>query len=176
VRIFDRVLSAVLGLALMVGGLVTAIEIVLAGLGRSPWLLPHDRWAEIARTTTWSDTDVRPIAAGLIAAGVVLLVVEAARRRPEALTLAAGASGVVSELDRQGVERWMVQRVERVEGVSAAGVRIGSRSVVVEATSVGRDIATVDRGVREAAAGGLESLGLDRTPGLRVKVRPRSDR
>lgn len=175
-RIFDRVLSAVLGLALLVGGLVTAIEIVLAGLGRSPWLLPHDRWAEMARTTAWSDTDVRPIAAGLIAAGVVLLVVEAARRRPEALTLAAGGSGVVSELERQGVERWMVERVERVEGVSAAGVRIGSRSVVVEATSVGRDIATVDRGVREAAAGGLESLRLDRTPRLRVKVRPRSDR
>ena len=175
-RILDRVLSAVLGLALMVGGLVTAIEIVLAGLGRSPWLVPHDRWAEWARTTAWSDTDVRLIVAGLIAVGALLLVVQGVRRRPEALTLAAGDSGVVAELDRHGAERWMVERIERVEGVAGAGVRIGSRSAVVEATSVGRDTATVDRGVREAAASGFESLNLDRTPRLRVKVRPRPDR
>ena len=70
----------------------------------------------------------------------------------------------------------MVERIERVEGVAGAGVRIGSRSAVVEATSVGRDTATVDRGVRDAAASGFESLNLDRTPRLRVKVRPRPDR
>lgn len=172
-RVVDRVLNAVLALALMAGGLVAAIEIILAGLGRSPWLVPHDRWAESLRTTLWSGTDVRPLFAGLIVAGALLVLLEGVRRRPQALALAAGPPGVVTELDRQGVERWLVRRIEGVEGVADAGARIKRRSAVVEATSVGRDTITVDRGVREVAAAALESLDLDRTPRVRVKVRAR---
>jgi hypothetical protein len=53
-----------------------------------------------------------------------------------------------------------------------AGVRIGTGSALVEATSVGRDTATVEVRVRQVAASSLESLNLDRTTRLRVKVRP----
>lgn len=174
-RVLDRVLSAVLGLVLLVGGLVVAIEIVLAALGRSPWLVPHDRWADSARTTPWSDPGLRVVFVGLAAAGALLLVAEVARRRPEALPLAARGAGVVAALDRRAVERWLVQRVERVDGVAGAGVRIMARRTVVEATSVGRDSGAVEPGVREVAAGSLESLGLDRPTRLAVKVRPRRE-
>ncbi|CAN5837468.1 hypothetical protein BH23ACT1_BH23ACT1_14030 [soil metagenome] len=174
-RIVDRVVSAVLGLALLVGGLLVAIEIVLAGLNRPPWLMAHDRWTASARTTPWSDADLRLIFVGLIVVGVLLLVVEGARRRPEVLPLAAQGQGVVTALDRRQVERWLGERVEGVEGVMGAGVRIGTGSVLVEATSVGRDTATVEVGVRQVAASSLESLNLDRPTRLRVKVRPNQE-
>lgn len=175
-RAADRLLSAVLALALMAVGLVAAVEIVVAGLGGSPWLVPHDRWAESARTTRWSDPGLRLAFAGLIAAGLALLALQVARRRPEALSLAAGGRGVVSEVDRRALERWLAERVEGVGGVAHARARIRARSAVVEAASVGRDTDPVEQGVRQMAAGSLESLQLDRTPRLRVKVRPRKDR
>lgn len=174
-RIIDRVLSAVLGLALLVGGLLVAIEIVLAGLDRPPWLLAHDRWTASASTTPWSDPDLRLLFAALIVVGALLLVAEVARRRPELLPLAAQGPGVVTALDRREVERWLAERVERVEGVAGAGVRINTRSALVEAASVGRDTSKVDAGVRKVATDSLELLNLDHTTRLRVKVRPRKE-
>ncbi|CAN5232357.1 hypothetical protein BH24ACT1_BH24ACT1_07210 [soil metagenome] len=174
-RIVDRVLSAVLALVLLAGGLVVAVEIVLAGLGRPAWLVPHDRWAASARTTPWSETDLRLVFAGMIAVGVLLLVVEGARRRPDALLLAGRGPRVVSELDRRGVERWLVERIEGVEGVVGAGVHVGAKSAVVEATSLARDTGTIDQGVRQVAVDALNSLGLDHPLRVRVKVRPRSE-
>ncbi len=175
-RIVDRVLSAVLGMALLVAGLLVAVEIVLAGLGRSPWLAPYDRWAESASTMPWSDPDLRILFVGLIVMGVLLLVMEGARRRPEVLALAAQGPGVVAVLERREVERWLVDRVEGVEGVADAGVRISHGRTLVEASSVGRDTTTVEPGVREVASHCLESLGLDRPTRLAVKVRPRQER
>lgn len=175
-RIVDRVLSAVLGMALLVAGLLVAVEIMLAGLGRSPWLAPYDRWAESASTTPWSDPDLRVVFVGLIVVGVLLLLVEGARRRPEVLALAAQGPGVVALLERREVERWLVERVGGVEGVADAGVRISNGRTLVEATSVGRDTTTVEPGVREVASQSLESLGLDRPMRLAVKVRPRQER
>lgn len=173
--VLDRVLSAVLGFTLLVGGLLAAVEIVLAGFGSGPWLVAHDRWVASARTTPWSDGDLRLVLGGLVVVGALLLVMAGARRRPEVLALAAGGGGVASTLDRRTVERWLVGRVEGVDGVSGAGVRIRHGSTSVEATSLGRDAGAVEPGVREVATRSLESLNLDRVPRLRVKVRPRQD-
>lgn len=173
-RILDRALSAALALALLAGGLVTAVELVLAGFDRSPWLIPYDRWLATARTTPWSDAGVRLFCAGLVVAGLSLLVVEGLRRRPDAFALAAQGSGVAAELDRRKLERWLVEQVEQVEGVVHAGAKVGARAAMVEVSSVGRDTAPVAVGVKEHAGRCLDQLGLDRPPRLRVKVRPPS--
>lgn len=171
----DRVLSAVLAFALLVGGLLVAVEIVVAGLGHGPWLVAHDRWAASARTTPWSDADLRLLLAGLVVVGALLVVVAGARRRPQGLPLAAGGEGVVSSLDRRTVERWLAGRVEGVDGVSSAGVRITNSSTSVEATSRGRDAGAVEPGVQAVADTSLASLNLDRVLRVRVKVRTRQD-
>jgi hypothetical protein len=170
VAVLDRVLSAVLALVLVVAGPLLAVEILLAGLDRPPWLVPHDRWAATARTTAWSDGDVRLVLVGLVVAGLVLLVVESGRRRPQALALAARGAGVAVELDRRHLEHWLVAQVEQVEGVASAQAKIGSRTAVIGATAVGRDTGPVAARVREAVTGHLDGLGLDRMPRVRVKV------
>ena len=175
-RAVDRILGAVLALALIVVGVVAAVEILVAGLGGSSWIVPHERWAESARTTRWSDADLRLAFAGLIAAGILLLVLQAVRRRPEALPLAAGGPDVASEVDRRGLEQWLAEQAEGVEGVAHARARVRARAAVVEAASVGRDTAPVEEGVRQVSASSLESLGLERMPRLRVKVRSSKER
>jgi hypothetical protein len=87
-RTATRVLAAVLAVALMAGGLLGVIEIVLAASGRDPWLVPGDRWYRNLRTTPWRDDGVVVAGVIVLAAGQALAVpalgVLALRRVPEA--------------------------------------------------------------------------------------------
>lgn len=172
-RIANRALSAVLALILLVSGLVVAIEVVLGVVGRGPWLVPYDRWERSAQTTPWSDGDLRLLFAALVVAGVVLLAVEVARRRPEALTLSGGQGGVEARLDRRGVERWLADKVERVDGVTDARARLGRKEVRIHVGTVERDTAATEQRVGQAAARHLGELALHSPPQARVEVRSR---
>lgn len=174
-RVADRVLSAILALALMVGGLLVAAEIVLGGLGRGPWILPYDRWERSAVATPWSDGNARLIGLALVGGGVVVLAVQVARRRPQALDLTGGKDRAPASLDRRGVERWLADRVERVEGVADARTRLRRRVAVVRASSVGQDHHDVERRLRETVAGHLGELDLAMPLRVDVRVASRSD-
>ncbi|MGI9119748.1 MAG: DUF6286 domain-containing protein [Acidimicrobiales bacterium] len=158
-RVANRVLSAVLALALAVGGLLVAVEIVLGGLDRGPWILPYDRWERTAVDTPWSDGNIRLLSLALVVVGVLVLAVQVARRRPDALAL-AGSGQSTTSLDCKGVERWLAERVERVEGVAGAQVKVGRKAAVVRATAIGRDRAEVERKVGDAVRRHLEELAL----------------
>lgn len=173
-RVANRILCAVLALALLAGGLVVAVEIVLAGLGRRPWLVPHDGWRNWATVTTWSARSARVLFAALVVVGLALLALELWRRRPPALPLASATGDVAAELDRRSMERWLADRVERVEGVSGAQAEAGAKVVHVRADSVGGDAGVVEQRVRDAVGRHLEELALARP--LRVKVDVRSRR
>ncbi len=173
-RILDRVLSAVLALALLAGGVVVAVEILLAGVDRGPWVVPYDRWREWAATTAWSNGEARLLWIALLAAGLGLLVVALWRRRPASLPLAPGPAGVAAELDRRGTERWLGERAGRVEGVSQARARVRATAVRVRAESVTTDGAEVRRRAADTVARHLGELGLARP--LRVKAEVRSRR
>lgn len=172
-RIANRVLCAVLALSLLVAGVVVAVEIVLAGLQRGPWLVPHDRWQRWALTTSWSDRSARVLFVALVAVGLGMLAVEWWRRRPSSLSLEATSGGVAADLDRRGVERWLADRVERVEGVTEAHAEVGARVLRVRAGSVGDDVSGVERRTREALGRHLEELALARPPRVKLDVRPR---
>lgn len=172
--VFDlaqRVMSALLALALMLGGLVVAAEIMVAGFGRQPWLVPHDRWWQWAATTGWSDPGARLVFAGLLVTGMVLVALAWWRRPPSSLALASGAGGVAAEVDRRDLERWLVERMARVDGVSQARIEVGTRTVRVSIVSVGGDGNGVERRTREAVERQLEALALARPLPVRVDTR-----
>ena len=76
-RAFNRVLSLLLGLALLVGGLLVAAEVAAALLDRGELVIPARRWADELRATTFADARV---VFGVVAAvGLVLFVAEARR-------------------------------------------------------------------------------------------------
>lgn len=166
-----RVLSILLALVLLLGGLLVAVEIVLALLGRQPWLIPSDDWSAQVRDRTWEDTTVRAVLVGMVVVGLILLIVGLSRSRPTALTLPARADGpaqVTVTVSRRGLERTLEQAVREADGITGAKAVVSRRSVAVYAASQSRSPGDLRAGVESAVAARLAELGLTDT--LRTKV------
>lgn len=173
-RLVNRVLAAVLGLTLLVGGLLVATEIVIAGFGRRPWVVPYDRWYASARMRSWDSAPPRWIFLGLVAAGLALLVVQLLGRRPAALALAPGAAP--ADVGRRSLEKSLAREAARVDGVAGAKARIAKDNAQVEAWSSRRQTEDLPPRVAAALDRRLSALGLARPPAVRVKVEGRAPR
>jgi hypothetical protein len=174
VRIANRALAAALALGLLAGGLLVAVEVVVAGFDRRPWVLPHDDWYVSARTRSWESAPPRWIFIGLVAAGLLLLLLQLAHRRPRALPLAPGE--VPADVGRRSLEKALVREAARVDGVSAAKAKVdGDRAQVVAASSR-RQTDGLEPRVTQALDRRMGALGLARLPAVRVKVHGRGDR
>lgn len=172
-RIANRVVAAVVALGLLAGGILVAVEIVVAGFDRRPWVLPHDDWYESARERTWESAPARWIFIGLIAAGLVLLLMQLARRRPTALALTPGA--IPADLSRRSLEKALVREARRVDGVSAAKAKVREDRADVVASSHRRQTADLQPAVTSALDRRMGALGLARPPAVRVKVQGRGE-
>ena len=95
--ITNRVLSALLALVLVVGGLLVAVEIVLAQLGRPALLIPWSAWASWLGGQTWDTSTVRLVLAGLVVVGLVLLILALRPGKPRRLALPATGSNLHDE-------------------------------------------------------------------------------
>ena len=173
-RIVNRVVAAVIALALLLGGLLVAIEIFLAGIGQGPWLIPYDEWYANARANPWSFTPHRWLFIVLCLAGLALLVLQFVRRAPRTLPLGAtGTSGVETDITRTSVQKSLSRAAEQVDGIAGAKVRLSETHARVLATSNRRTPGDLQERVREAVGQKLSSLGLARPPRLSVAVRHR---
>jgi len=173
-RVLNRILAAVLALALFVGGLLVAVEIVVAAFDRRPWVLPHDQWYRSATERSWQAAPPRWIFIGLVVAGLVLLWSQLARRRPSTLALTPAA--VPADVGRRSLERALVREASRVEGVAGARARVDGARAEVVATTNRRLTGELQPRVADAVGRRVQSLGLARPPAMRVKVRGRGDR
>ena len=171
-RLANRVIAAVLALGLLVGGLLVAVEIVVAGFDRQPWVLPHDRWYVSGRLRTWDSPPPRWIFIALLAAGLALLLAQLVRHRPRALALSPGA--VPADLQRRSLERALVREASRVDGVAAARARVSEDKADVVATSNRRQTGDLAPRVTQALDRRIGGLGLARPPAVRVKVEGRA--
>jgi hypothetical protein len=114
-RTTNRILSTVLGLVLIVVGLTVAIEMALIAAGRTPIMLPLDRWFRSLRSVSLDDSRFVAVAAGFGLIGLVLLVAEL-RPWPPSQVQANAAAGAPMSIARRSVQR-------RVETAAAtAGV------------------------------------------------------
>lgn len=173
-RVVNRVLAAVLALTLLVGGVLVAVEIIVAGFDRRPWVLPHDRWYVSARLRTWDSGPARWTFFALTAAGLALLVLQVARRRPATLPMAPGA--VPAAVNRRSLERSLVREASRIDGVATAKARIGEERADVVAVSTRRQTDDLVPRITEALDARLRALGLARPPAVKVKVEGRAPR
>lgn len=173
-RLANRVLAAVLALGLLAGGLIVAAEIVGAGFDRRPWVLPHDDWYRSARLRTWDSAPPRWIFIGLVAAGLVLLFIQLAGRRPTALALTHGA--VPADVGRRSLERSLAREATSVDGIAAAKAKVGRDKAEVVASSPRRQTGDLGPVVSQALDRRMAAIGLARPPAVRVKVHGRGDR
>ena len=175
-RTVTRLVSALLALALLVGGLLAALEIAAAGLGREDHLVvPWRDWRQDLLDTPWEDFTVRVVLAALLAAGILLLFLLLARRRPTAVPLADRVAGSAADLDRGGLERFLAARLERVDGVGGTNVKVRGGKARVTAVTPARDTAPVESSLRGAADAALGELGLATSLPVRVSVSSRRE-
>lgn len=169
-RIVSRLIALALAVGLVVGGVLVAVEIVIAEIGRAPWVLPYDQWYESARTNAWSSPSTRQLALVLAVAGLLLLLLQLARRRPRALALETGSSDHSADLHRRGIERSLVRAVTRVDGVSSATAKISSSRTRVTASSTRRLPGDLEARVKQAAEQRMAAFKLASPPALSVTL------
>ena len=166
-RLVNRILATLLALALVAGAVIALVEIVLAALGRSPWLVPYPDWSTWLSEQTFESAAVRAVLIGLVALGLVLVVLAVRRGRPGSVPLPTTTESVRVTASRRGLERTLTTAATRPEGISAARVRAGRRSARVKVTTDLRDPGDLRGAVVGSVTDRLAELGLEGT------IRPR---
>lgn len=179
-RLANRVLAALLSLALIAAGVLLIIEVIADRVSRRPSVVdwrPAYHWA---KDTTWNEGSIRVACVALILLGLVLLIAELKPARVSRLAAdpaQAGADGIDTAYTRRGVAAAIRSAVTRVDGVRGASVKVKRRKVTVAATATAQDKAAA-RSLRDpimaAARQRLTALKLRRSPSVSVRVTPRS--
>lgn len=173
-RVARKVVAAVLSLALLAGGVLVTVEIIVAAYNRRPWLLPHDRWYRSATEHSWDSPEARWFFIALTVGGLVLLGLQLLRSRPAVLPLAPGGSP--ADLGRRSLERSLARSASAVDGVAGARARVSGRRAEVVATTNRRQAADLQPRVAEVVNRRLQSLGLAAPPPVTVKVHRKGDK
>jgi hypothetical protein len=170
VRTLNRVLAAVSALALVVVGVLIALQIFLSGLRFDVSLIPYEQWFRTARLREWNDIEVfRVMALGCIA-GLALVALQLVRRRPLSLPLRPAAEGVDAEVSRSSLEKTLARAAVGVDGVSGAKSRVSRSNVKVWATTTRQAPRDLDHRVQESVQERVERLQLATLPTVNVKV------
>jgi len=140
-RIVNRLLAALLALALIVGAVLLIIEVIATTLGHQQALVHWHQSYAWAHRTPWQQGSVRVAAATLLVLGFLLLIAELKRPRVSRLPVAAQDAGDQDDVafTRRGVAAALRAAVTDVDGIMAATVRVKRRSVSVQAQAAAQD-------------------------------------
>lgn len=169
-KIANRLLGMLLGLALLGVGLLAVVETVLAFLGRPAWLVPYDQWASALAELTWGHRTLMVIAVLLVLVGLLLIVLQLWPARPTALRMIEQRPNRLAALDGRGLQELLRRSAVEDEDVLSADVRVSRRAARVSGR-VPQDasVRAVQSRTRERVQERLDDLQLERS--LRVAVR-----
>ena len=125
-RLTNRIGAAVLGLVLVAGGLLLAVETAVIATGAPPWPLPVDQWWRGWTRLEVGDRRVLVGALVVAAIGLIVLATQLRRWRPDRLVV-AGRGQPVWRLSRRSVQRRLAVAADGVSGVRDARVRVRGR-------------------------------------------------
>jgi hypothetical protein len=179
-RLANRVLAALLNLALIVVSVLLIAEVIADRTSHHPavvhWRSAYN-WAE---HTTWNAGSIRVICGILIVAGLVLLIAELKPARVSRLPAdpsEAGADAIDTAYTRRGLAAAIRSAVTAVDGVRSTAVKVRRRKVRIAAVASAQDRAaarSLHDPIADAARQRLTALKLRRTPAVAVRVSPRS--
>jgi hypothetical protein len=176
VRLVNRLLGALLAVALVVIGVLIVVEVIAYRVNdQKPAIVHwHHAYAWAARTT-WRQGSVRVTCVVLVVLGLALLLSQLKPSRVSRLLVKSDVTDAA--YTRRGVAAALRTAVIKLDGVHSAKVSVTHRRVRVDAISGGsqRDTAqTLKQPITEAARQRLDSLELATVPALSVHVKPRS--
>ncbi|HJY99640.1 MAG TPA: DUF6286 domain-containing protein [Streptosporangiaceae bacterium] len=176
----NRVLAALVSLALIAAGVLLIIEVIADRVSHRPALVDWHPAYDWAKRTTWNAGSIRVACAVLILLGLALLIAELKPARVPRLAAEPaqpGAAGIDTAYTRRGLAAAIRSAATGVDGVRGASVKVKRRKITVAATTAPRDKAAA-RSLRDpilaAARQRLTALKLRREPSVSVRVTPRS--
>ena len=171
-RAFNRVLSLLVGAALLAGGLFILVEVVTGAITHRPWPVRVDRWADALRAHSFADASAKITFTVTALLGLVLLIAEA-RPWPKRSIALPGADGEGRRswlLNRRSVERQTGRAIRSATTATAAKVRLRARRATwrlrVAATASPEARPEIERQAQLAVA---RLGGPDHTP-VRVRI------
>ncbi len=174
-RLVNRLLAALLSLALIIVGALVVVEVIAQRLGKPPALVHWHHAFDWAKRTTWQQGSVRVTCIVLAALSLLLLLAELKRSRPSRLTVRSEEADTA--YTRRGVAATIRTAVGDVDGINHAAVSVSRRKVRVAATTAGLQpftAETLQEPATTAAQRRLDALELDPAPALSVRVTTRS--
>jgi hypothetical protein len=161
--------ATIVGLMILVAAAVVAISCIQLIVG-SPPLVAFSTLAELGRDTTWNDPRVLAAGGTLSSIGLVLLACGLLPGRPQVLALAPGDDHTVAGISRRSLAADLTSRARRADGITGARVRVGARTIAVNARTPLRDRSGLPERVRELVTERLDDIDLARPARLRVNV------
>src|SRR3954453_1314900 len=173
-RVPNRLIAVVLAAALIVAGAVMAVEVVAArAANRSrPLLVRYDRAATVLRDHSWQDRSVRLVCAGLVLAGLLLLVA-GLWRGPRYIPLSTEDSGLLVVTDRATVRRVLERAAASVEGVGGTRAWVFRRRiwVTIRVRRRPRPVAEIEAEVSGVLRAAMDRIGLVDRPRVLLRLR-----
>jgi hypothetical protein len=126
-RAVNRLLSLLLGLVLLLGGLLVAVEALLAALGQASWLIPVDRWYEFLTETRVGDRRVLIVSLAVAVLGLILVVAEVRRWPPTRLPVHLESADGHWWVARRSAESRLASAAGDVTGVVGARAKLRAR-------------------------------------------------
>ena len=125
-RVFNRLLLLVLGVALVAAGVLVVVEAVYAWTGSGPVGAFVPQWLATFKTTPWSAPIVIAISAAVAAAGLVLVLVEVRPQRKRLAVFATDSGDWL--LLRRSTEGHLQRRLTARVPTDVVKVRLTPRS------------------------------------------------
>ena len=179
-RLINRVLAALLSLALIAVSLLLIIEVIVDRASHRTVIVNWHTAYHCAQRNTWTAGSIRVTCGILILAGLVLLIAELKPARVSRLAAdpaEAGADAIDTAYTRRGLAAAIRSAVTAVDGVRSTSVKVKRRKVKITATASAQD-RTAARSLRDpitdAVRQRLSALKLRRTLSVSVRVAPRS--
>ncbi len=176
-RVTNRLLAGLLALALLVGGLLSAVEIAYGGVTGRPLVLPWDDWFDGARDHGWSSREVRSLLLLVLAVGIVLLALQVVRRGPQSLPVEGGPRhgdahrALTVEANTASLEKAVARAVRSLDGVDRARVSFSPTQAQVDVRTSRRELGGLEQAARQAVQTRLATAGVRRPQRVNVRVR-----
>ncbi len=174
-RLINRPLGALLGVAIVAAGLLVVLEVAADRLVGRPVVVQWHRVYDWAEHTSWAQGSVRTGSVLIVIVGILLLLAELRREAPRRYPVSGNLTDAA--FARHGVEAAIRCAVTDVDGITDATVKVTRRNITVAATAMGHQPGTAQslRGpVIDAARHRLDALELSSPPPLSVRVTTRS--
>ena len=168
--VLNRLVWALLGLALAAGAVILAAETIAAAVGQPPLLLDRSLIDSRLAELSWTDIVVDIALAVLIGLGVLLLLLGLIPRPRDTLPLRAG-QGREAEIERKPLASLLAARAQNDREVLRASAKVTPRAAAVSAQAIpGADTRAVRDRLTRMVNESIEPLQLARPVRAKVSV------